>query len=109
MMLDDVGRCWIVGLLDEVFHLGKAKKYLFFFCMMRIDEHGFEYYDQLPADFRLACMDDFEKGFLSRGKTILALTSDDQRFEIYRVNNPLSEDLRLFISLGRLYVHDPVL
>ncbi|HRZ20063.1 MAG TPA: hypothetical protein P5184_00235 [Bacteroidales bacterium] len=77
--------------------------------MMRIDEHGFEYYDQLPADFRLACMDDFEKGFLSRGKTILALTSDDQRFEIYRVNNPLSEDLRLFISLGRLYVHDPVL
>ena len=77
--------------------------------MRKTDQYGFEYYDHLPADFRPACMDDFEKGFLSRGKTILALSSDDQRFEIYRVNNPLSENLRLFISLGRLFVQDPVL
>ncbi len=27
MMLDDVGRCWTVGLLDRFFHIRQVEKY----------------------------------------------------------------------------------
>ncbi|HNS47046.1 MAG TPA: hypothetical protein PKH94_07390 [Bacteroidales bacterium] len=77
--------------------------------MRKTDEHGFEYYDQLPSDFRLASMEDFEKGFMNHGRSILVLSSTDERYECYQVNNPLSDNLRLFTNLGRLFVQDPVL
>lgn len=76
--------------------------------MKKTDRHGWEYYDKLPENYRLAEIDDFVKnGKLKIGMEFLiqwALSRDDY-FQICYVSDRLtSKWLILFIEENRVFV-----
>jgi len=72
----------------------------------KIDRFGWEYYDQVPEDFKQACLDDFHHmGRLLIGQEFIIKYADTQKFQVCYISERLTGRFLLpFIQANRVFI-----
>lgn len=88
-----------MSLIKEIMSTGEKKE-----TKPIQDDNGFWYYPEQPEGTRLATMEDIAKGNFKKGAPLLCHGFQSNRFECYRSKGEVSDELREFIRMERVYL-----
>lgn len=71
----------------------------------KLDEHGLQYYDHVPEEFRLATVKDLDNGMFQHNTAFLVHSYYTKVFYPHRVRYVFPESMVSFLKDGRIYIY----